>query len=335
MINFKELKIILSKLNKKNKKIVFTIGSTSKINNHKSYITPVRRVSGFIIVGVNIYLKKEFVKLAKIICKYVDYIFIDCEKKIKQNISIISLINEKKKFTNVFFYKGNDLTVEATDDLISYCFRKEVYGIQNKKICILGAGNIGSKLALKFVERGAKVNIVRRNIDKLKIITKALNIIKPRFEKQIINCFSSNLAASKDAEIILGCSSSKNPIVNSSLLRECKNVRVIVDIGKGSISKDAVNYAMRNSIKIFRLDISYSLLSMVINKINVDKFFSTKMGRKKIKNRFLVSGGQMGKKGDLIVDDFNKPNILYGIADGKGDFLNRFNNFSYRRFNKK
>ena len=103
MINFKELKIILSKLNKKNKKIVFTIGSTSKINNHKSYITPVRRVSGFIIVGVNIYLKKEFVKLAKIICKYVDYIFIECEKKIKQNISIISLINEKKKIYKCFF----------------------------------------------------------------------------------------------------------------------------------------------------------------------------------------------------------------------------------------
>ena len=340
MINFKELKKNIIKIKKKNKKrIVFTIGNTSKINNNSSYLTPIREFKSFIVMGANIYSEKEAIIITRIIDKYVYCVFVDCEKKIPKNISISGLLSnierrvkEELKKARFFFYKGNDLTVESVDNFLSYYYKDDIKGLGGKIISILGSGNIGSKLALKFVERGAEVIITRRNIKKLKIITKALNIIKPRFTKQNINYSVNNYKATKYSEVILGCSNSKSPIINKSLLKNCKNLKLIIDVGKGSISEDAVNYAYQNSIKIYRLDVTSSLLSMIDSQINFEKIFLKKNGRKKIQDSFFISGGQLGKKGDIIVDDINRPKRIYGIADGKGDFLRRFDNLSYNSF---
>jgi len=340
MINFKELRKNIIKIKKKNKKkIVFTIGNTSKINNSQSYLTPIRETKSFFIMGANIYSEKEAIKIARIIDKYVYCVFVDCEKKIPKNISISGLLSNierrvKEELTKakIFLYKGNDLTVDSVDNFLSHYFKDDLKGLGGKIISILGSGNIGSKLALKLVERGAQVIITRRNIKKLKIITSALNIIKPKFTKQNISFSISNYKASKYSEIILGCSNSKSPIVTKSLLKNCKNLKLIIDVGKGSVSKEAVSYAYKNFIKIYRLDVSNSLLSMIENQINFERFFMKKNGRKIYKNHFFVSGGQLGKKGDIIVDNINNPKHIYGIADGKGDFLKRFVNLSYKNF---
>lgn len=339
MINFKELERNIIKLRKKTKKkIIFTIGNTSKINNKKSFLTPIRQFKSYIIMGANIYSEKEAIKLSQTLDHYVYGIFIDCEKKIPKNISISGLLSnierrvkEELKKAKLFLYKGNDLTVESTDNFLSNYYKNDLRGLGGKTISILGAGNIGSKLALRLVERGAKVIITRRNIKKLKIIVQALNFIKPRFTKENITYSISNYKAAENSEIILGCSNSRNSIISKSLLKNCKNLKLIIDIGKGTVSEEAVIYAYENLIEIYRLDISNSFLSMIESQINFEENFFKNSGRKKIKNNFIVSGGQLGKKKDIIVDNINNPQYIYGIADGKGDFLERFTNLSYKK----
>jgi hypothetical protein len=340
MINFKELKKNIIKIKKKyKKKIVFTIGNTSKINNNSSYLTPIREFKSFIVMGANIYSEKEAIKLTRIIDQHVYCIFVDCEKKIPKNISISGLLSnierrvkEELKNAKIFLYKGNDLTVESADNFLSYYFKDDLKGLGGKIISIIGAGNIGSKLALKLVERGANVIITRRNIKKLKTITKALNLIKPKFTNQDIHYAVNNYKAAQHSEIILGCSNSRKPTITKSLLKNCQNLKLIIDIGKGSVSEEAVNYAYKNFIKIYRLDVASSLLSMIESQINYEKIFLKKNGRKKNHDVFFVSGGQLGKKGDIVVDNINNPKHIYGIANGKGDFLKRFVNLSFKKF---
>ena len=36
----------------------------------------------------------------------------------------------------------------------------------------------------------------------------------------------------------------------------------------------------------------------------------------------LVSNGLLGQKTNIIVDDINEPKTIFGICDGKGDFVN-------------
>ena len=70
---------------------------------------------------------------------------------------------------------------------------------------------------------------------------------------------------------------------------------------------------------------------MIESQINFEENFFKNSRRKKIKNNFIVSGGQLGKKKDIIVDNINNPQYIYGIADGKGDFLERFTNLPYKK----
>ena len=333
----------IKKIHKENKKkIIFTVGNTRKINNNKSYFTPIRNFRSYIVWGVNVYSEKEAIDCVKVVDKYSDYIFVDCEKKISKADSLFGYqanlerrIKEKIKNAKVFLYKGNDITVDAADNFLSNYFKNDLRGVGGKIISILGAGNIGSKLALKLVERGAKVIITRKNNYKLKIITRALNFIKPQFTQERINGLLNNYKATKYSDVIFGCSNSKTPIITKSLVKNCKKLKIIIDIGKGSISEEAIHYIEKKSIKVYRLDVTSTLLTMIDSQINYHKFFSKKTGRKKIDGHICVSGGELGKKGDLVVNDIYKPKNVYGVANGKGDFSKRFYNLSFDDFKKK
>ena len=51
------------------------------------------------------------------------------------------------------------------------------------------------------------------------------------------------------------------------------------------------------------------------------KQFSSFNDTKKIGKFRIISPGKLGDYGDIIVDNLNKPKIIYGICNGKGDFL--------------
>ena len=343
MINYNQLSKDIINLKKNKKKIVFTIGSTSKRGINNSNLTPIRETNHLNILGINIYNKDDIKKVIDIIHNFADYIFIDCEKKIKKNFNISEIIeyfktkNNKKLNNNSFFtYKGNDLTVEAADKFIE----KKCYDYSennNYVFGIIGSGNIGSKLALKINERGRKVYIFRRNYKILRAITKALNLIKNKYIKNDISSTKSILEIGKKSNILISCSSSKKPVISRNVLKKCQNLKFILDVGKQSITEKGIIFANENSIEIFRLDISTSLISMIENYIKYDKYILKKIGRKKVNEISFVSGGYLGMKNDLIVNDINNIKKIYGLADGKGDFKKRFGNISLKRYllNKK
>ena len=90
--------------------------------------------------------------------------------------------------SKIYTYKGNDLTVQASDTFLNNYFLKDIRGLGGKKILILGSGNIGSKLVLKLVESGAEVFLYRRNLKKLKKIVETINLLLPKVLKQNQNC---------------------------------------------------------------------------------------------------------------------------------------------------
>jgi hypothetical protein len=338
VIQIEDLSKNIKNLRKNKKKIVFTIGSTSKLGSYSSYFTPIRETRNFIILGVNFYNKNDVKKVINTIHKYVDYVFIDCEKKIQNSLNFDQIINyfkflDKKNFfkKKFFIYKANDLTVEAAYNFLLKKFFN-YYEINDHVFGILGVGNIGTKLALKINETGGKVLIFRRNLGKLKVITNALNIIKSKYSKNNFIFSKSVLEIYKKSDILISCSNAKKPIITKQLLKNYSNLSLILDIGKQSISSDGIIFAHKNSIKIFRLDISTSLVSMIENQIKYHDLILKRIGRKKIKNNFVVSGGYIGMRNDLIVDDVNNIKKIYGIADGKGDFKKRFGNISLKRY---
>ncbi len=334
MVNWKHFSRDISKIKKNKKKFVFTIGTTSKRGTEHSYLTPLRETRYLNILGIIIYNKDDIKKIINTVHKFVDYVFIDCERKIQNNFNVSEIINyfknkNKKRFNKIIFftYKANDLTVDSAD-----IFLEKKYGNNNYTFGVIGAGNIGSKLALKISERGKKVYIFRRNQKKLRIITKALNLIKCKYFQKNISLSKSILEIIKKSDILILCSSSQKFIITKQIIKNSKNLKFILDIGKQSIAKDGINFAQENQIDILRLDISTSLISMIESYIKYNDDILKKIGKKKINKNFIVSGGYLGKNNDIIVDNINNPKKIFGLADGSGGFKKRFSNISLQSY---
>ena len=49
------------------------------------------------------------------------------------------------------------------------------------------------------------------------------------------------------------------------------------------------------------------------------------IGKKIVSGEKIISGGLLAGLGDIVVDDINKPKFIYGISNGKGDFIRNLN----------
>jgi len=216
-------------------------------------------------------------------------------------------------------FKGNDLTVDAIDSLISHLNKDELGGVGRKNVTILGAGNIGAKLALKLVERGAEVRLTGRNQEKLQQVALAINLIKPSATVAVVTPLANNDQASIGADILVGATNGI-PVISAEIVKKVKEGAIIIDVGKGTLTDDGVELARKRNLKIFRLDIKSSLAGLIAMQSMTEQMADLEMGRRQVGQYQLVSG-LVGYKGEVVVDNIAEPAHVYGIADGKGDFL--------------
>ncbi len=331
----KELKLI----SKKEKKLSgFMIGNTSKIEKSKFYFTPIRVTKEMVLSGLIVYSEKY----AKIAAKYldgkVDYVLVDAEKKIpaKKNgnpSNIERRVREIVKKTNMWVYKGNDLTVDAVDILLTNLLKNDLRGVGGKQILVIGAGNIGFKISLLMVERGAKVCLCARNLNKLKIKSKALNYIKPihTIEKVVPLKLKDSLVNSSD--IIIGATNGK-PVVSRKMLENSKKNAIFIDLGKGTFYKNAIEHANNHKIKIYRADISAALEGQINKLLMMENIKFNKFERKKLLGETLVSSGLLGNYEEIIIDNTVSPKRILGMSDGKGDFIRQLSKIQKQKLLK-
>jgi hypothetical protein len=312
---------------KERKKTAFLIGNTTKIEDAKFYLTPVRNYSQIVLSGVIVYSEEVAEKIAKEVDGLVDFVFVDAEKKISDNYSITGMpgniersVKEVIKKSIFISFKSNDLTVDAADSFIAEYYSKDVRGVGARKIAIIGAGNIGSKLAQKLVERGSNVYLFRRNRDKLNLIVKQINTTKSKYTvAQAYGALSINEAC-KDADILIGATDGI-PVIDDSIINNLPIGSLLIDIGKGSISKKAIKKANSRNLAVYRLSIESSLEGMVTSLISTHNILKNRTGRCEYHKINIVSGGLLARTDEIVVDDYSNPSLIYGIGDGAGDFI--------------
>lgn len=311
----------------KNKVSGFCIGNTAKVDKSGMYFTPVRNTSRMVIAGAIVYGERQAIDVAKVVDGKVDYILVDTEKKVPARMSragtpanVERAVRETVKRSTLWVYKGNDLAVEAVDSSLSYLTKDLLGGIGGRKIAILGAGNLGCKLALKLVERGAHVFITRRNAKKVRDIARVLNYIKPKYTTAKVIGMTDNEKASKGADVLIGLTQGI-PVVTSRIINNLSSEAVAIDGGKGTFYPAAIKLAQQRGIKIYRLDVSAAFEGLIGTLFSIENTIEKRMGRRLLNDEHIVAGGLMGKKGDIVVDNAYEPKIIYGIADGKGDFV--------------
>jgi hypothetical protein len=309
-----------------NKKTIFLIGNTAKKENLEFYLSPIRVYDQIIVAGVIVFSERMAKKIAKYIDGLIDYIFIDSEKKIRDESSVSTTLgNMQRAVRQVVFrselisYKANDLTVDAADIFISEYYSGDIAALGGKKVAIIGAGNIGSKIALKLVERGADVRLYRRDVRRLNFTVDYINSVKSKYT--VASAFSamSVMDASLNADVLIGLTNGV-PIIDDNVISSINSNSLIIDIGKGSISKSAVMKAYLLGLEVYRLSVESALEGMIVSSISTHNIYKKRTGRSIWNNTKIVSGSILAHEDEFVVDDYSNPRVVYGLGDGMGDF---------------
>jgi len=338
---------ILSTIDELNRKkndsdiLVFMIGNTAQnIGKGRPYITPIREIYNGYVYGTIVYSQTQAIILSKMIDGHVDFIFIDSEKKLPVNDqpdhtpfeyfklddlnlnknglieygNISSVCSNVIKKSHMFAYKGNDITVDTTWLFLIEKFRE----LSGKKILLYGSGNIGNKLALKLVECGCDVVVVTRNPLQSKQITESLNKIKSLSVLSSITVSEKPREAAYDVDAIIGCTNAE-PVIDKKMINNMNSNGVVIDIGKGTIFQDAIDLCNKNGIETWRLDITAIINSLISSSTSMQNLLRHSFGRRElIDDIYIVSGGFIGSKYDIIVDSYIEPKTVIGVCKGSG-----------------
>ena len=306
-------------------KSVFVLGNTRVKDNKTFYWTPVRHCKNFISIGIVIFSEDEARVILEEIDGHVDYIFVDCEKKSK-NSNTIGLFNlERLSYelinkTFLKYYKGNDLTTDAVDKTILSILKKSSKLVGGCNILIVGMGNLGFKISLKLVERGANVYVLNRNAEKAIKLIDTINLIKPPETIASARFINNNIDIDFNFDIIVLThidTIPENDHIYLNTNKEC----FFIDVGKGCLTKNQINQLVKNGNICLRLDVGDSLLEYIYTEIIFDRTKTNFIPTQKIlENRRIISTGLIGGKDDIVVDDAENPSFFYGICDGSGGF---------------
>ena len=327
----------------------FCIGNTSKVDASGLYFSPIRNTPQLVAGSVIVYEAHHAAEIANIVDGKVEYLLVDAEKKVSPEPeyfgegdrgNIERAVRDVVKTSTVLTYKGNDLTVDSIDCVLTQ-LAKDVTGIGGKKVAIIGAGNLGTKLALRLVERGADVVITRRNKQKLETIAEASNFIKPERTFGAVVATTDNEEAAKDADILVGMTTGI-PVITSRMVDRVADAALIMDAGKGCLFPDAINRARERGLTdagkgclfpdainrarergltVLRVDVRSGFDGHVAMLLRTEDLLRQTLGRRIVDGIPLVSGGLLAWEGEIVVDDVYSPGRIYGVANGQGDFI--------------
>ena len=296
---------------KKNKKTrVFTIIKTS--GKYQSYFSPLRESNNIITNGLVTKKITDLKLIKRSILSCYNYFFID--SKFKSSSGDLKFLNSFFKDKSLFFFfNPTNLTVDSTIQYINLNNFKNL-----KKIMVIGAGNIGTKIITQLFELGFDVIFSRRNHNLGKNTEKLIkqSFLKNKNSLRYTNNFNSELNVQ---DCIISCCDNKNIITNRNFKNIKKNT-IIIELGKNNFSKFLIEKLVDQNFLIYRVSISNALIHFIENSIHFIKYENQKFGRTKFKNLSIVSGGYLGSDGDIVVDDINNPKKVWGIADGSGNF---------------
>lgn len=305
----------------------FCIGNTRKDSATGLYFSPIRNTARLVAGSVIVYSVAQASMIARHLDGVVDYVLVDTEKKISPELygeddkgNVERAVRESVKTSKILTYKGNDLTVDCIEGLVVQLLSTYPRGLGGKRAAIIGAGNIGSKVALKLVERGMEVTMARRNESKLSAIVTAINYIKPKETIAVVSGTTNNSAAATGANLLIGLTDGV-PVITAAMIQSLAPNAVVIDGGKGCFLREALDYAENHGISVYRADIRPGFEGHVGAALETERIVTQALGRREINGVRIVSGGLLARTHEVVVDNVNDPRFVFGLADGSGDFI--------------
>lgn len=290
---------------------VLCLATTANVNNPPVLIGSLREADGILAGNLILRHAATLPEIVKCFDGLVSRFFIDCE--VKAGIDLAAAALELISPNRRHFFKPNDFTVEAADEWVA----QRIPILKGARVAIVGAGNIGAKLALRLAERGGEVQLVGRRIGTLEATVQGLNAIL-RGSGAVIACSSIEEACTR-AQVIVGCTAGAAAIDTAAL--EISDASLFLDVGNGCFTRGAIAAAQERGLLL-------EVLSPIagwegfLRRYAATSKLQQGLGRRQLDSgMWIVSRGVMGATGDVLVDDISQPARVIGVCNGMGDLL--------------
>jgi len=238
-----------------------------------------------------------------------DAIAMDSDIKHEHSDALIDYVKNAVIKGKVFYYSDTSVWAESALTFV----QNIESGLKNKNILVTGAGILLAKLLNNLSDYGANLFYLPGPDPVQDVLLNAASAGGSSKTFRMIDDFSDLSGIG----LVIGASI-KQVSADDALAERLPRGINIYDMGIGNFSADFIVAARGRDHQMYRLDNRAGISSMVLSLFETDYLISKMMGSVCIKDVQLVSGGILGPKGAIIVDNVYQPTHVIGIADGKG-----------------
>ncbi len=280
-------------------------------------VTPRRKALGFDCIGFMFSDASALGEVLPLLDGKLEALLVDVEEK--KPLNLLKAVTELAPHSRIVPCKPNDATVEGADQLL---LRKLGRNLSGKSIAIAGTGNLGSKLALRLAERGASVSMFSRNVEKCRELASALSLILPTYCTGSLNAVgSAHELPAGQSDALISCASARG-VIGSDQLAFLRDNALVIDAGIDNFRPDFFEEAARRRLECYRLDTRIGFPYLLMQLLDYfDHFFGKVCASTTWDNIHIVSGGCLGPRGSVIVDNCSAPTQIIGLANGTGGIL--------------
>lgn len=236
------------------------------------------------------------------------HFYVDVERK--QDLNLLGVAQRSVRLGTVSTIKPNDTTVGS---LMATLAHHRGPDHRDRKVTIVGTGNLGFKFALRLAEEGADVALCGRTEDKARLLASAINAILPRFSAPAV----TDRPHQTKTDVLIAAAGAPGVVTHEWLDRLSPDA-LCIDVGIGNFTPQFIEGAHARGLDVCRLDVR-AVGDPLPPYPNT--FFTTIWGEERFGKFHLVAGGVLGKRGDIVVDRLPGPTALLGVADGQGGVI--------------
>lgn len=292
------------------------LATTANVHNPTFYVGGLRRGAGYAAAN---FIFRSTEQLADVVTAFdglVDAFLIDVEIK-NELQDLPEQASCLIRHSACLHVKPNDMTVEALDIWLTL-MRPSLVGAE---ALIVGAGNLGGKLALRLAERGARVELVGRHPEKTRQIAAGLMAIMRG---------AGRISASPNGvgdwqptsllDLVLGCTPG-TPGISAAMVDYAREGALLVDVGNGTLTTEALTCAARRSLQTYCLSPEAGFAAWVAAHAFACQQLRHMTRRELPYGVAVIGPGVIGRYGDVIVDDPQGWSRVIGVCNGSGDTL--------------
>lgn len=236
------------------------------------------------------------------------HLYLDVERK--HDLDLMGIAAETVRHAQVSTTKPNDTTVGA---LMATLAHHRGTDHRDRRVCIVGAGNLGFKFALRLAEEGADVALSGRSAIKAQQLAGTINAIVPRYTPYAVR----DQPHEDSIDVLVGAAAAAGVLTEEWLDRLAPHA-LCIDVGIGTLTPDLVEGAHAQGHEVCRLDVRAADEPLPSYP---SRFFETTWGRENAGDHHLVAGGVLGRLGDVVLDRLPDPTAVLGVADGRGGLV--------------